>query len=433
MSTDTSRNMAVYIDIPHTYYSRDGILKKRDIIPLDTEEPKSKNFKGEIKLRVQSDAFDGNELMNNTIKYTPSMTEALACLRQTRADIPDLTYPEDALQHFNDIHDRLGRWVQQPNHKPHRAVGYRGPWIENRWISHFQQELESKNYSDISDVFGPYIPIFIPWTDIWVKNRHTYPKDLVSAMKDLLRENVLYITINQNADGFVGRCTEFNDLQSKFSITVLSAGGYGHVPIPLLKQPEKTLQKIPLDERKHLISYVGKNTNAPNHMREEMIAQNNHFYYYGKKWRNVMAQSKFSLCPRGYGRTSYHVMEALQMGLIPIQVYQDEPWLPYENLMKNISYTVNSENLPDLITQLSKMPDSEIAKIEKRIETLRNDYFSFEGALMQISKFMLNPKSSELVCQAMPLDSGSKNKKPKSCRHGRRRKRSSRQRNRPSI
>ena len=57
-------------------------------------------------------------------------------------------------------------------------------------------------------------------------------------MQNLLREDVLYITVSQNADGFVGRCEEFQHLQDKFHITVLSAGGYGHVPIPLLKQQE---------------------------------------------------------------------------------------------------------------------------------------------------------------------------------------------------
>jgi len=341
-----------------------------------------------------------------TIADRPSMRKALECLRHTKPELPDLSYPHDAFQHFHHIHHRLGRWVQEADHESHRKYGYEGPWIENRWISHFQQELESNNYS-LPDVFGPYIPIFIPWTDLWVNltGKNTYPKDLVVAMKDLLREDVLYITVSQNADGFVGRCSEFSDLQSKFQITVLSAGGYGHVPIPLLMQPEIPV-KIPLDKRNHLISYVGSNKNAPKNMRMKMNAQNNHYYYYGKKWREVMAQSKFSLCPRGYGRTSFHLMEALQMGLIPIQVYQDQSWLPYGNLMKNISYSVTLENLPDLISQLSNMPDSEIVAMEDQIVKLREDYFSFQGALKQIAKFMLNPRSSQLECQALPSDSG---------------------------
>ncbi len=123
-------------------------------------------------------------------------------------------------------------------------------------------------------------------------------------MKKLLRKDVMYITVSQNADGFVGRCTEFEQIQRDYHITILSAGGYGHVPIPLLKQPEKLRSTIPMDKRKHLVSYVGSDKNAPGDMRRKMIDQNNHFYYKGKQWREIMTTSRFSLCPRGYGRTS---------------------------------------------------------------------------------------------------------------------------------
>ncbi len=389
-------------------------LIERTTLPRETEQ-RSDGI--EIFVKTENDMF------NKTYSGFPEMEKALECLRQSKPDLPDLSYPPDALEHFNHIHDRLRKWVQKPKHRPHRAVKYRGPWIENRWITHFQKELESKNHT-LSDVFGPYIPIFIPWTDIWVKNKFQYPRELTLAMKDLLREDVMYITVSQNADGFVGRCTEFANLQMKYQITVLSAGGYGHVPIPLLKQPEKLRRKIPIEKRNHLISYVGSSKNAPYEMREKMIAQKNHFYYYGKKWKQVMEESKFSLCPRGYGRTSYHVMEALQMGLIPIHVYiqGDKPWLPYENIMKNISYSVTNEQLPELVTLLTNMPDSEIANIEETIGKLRQDYFTFEGVLKQISKFMLDPMGSDLICQAIPSDSGSKNKKTKSCNRRRRKR-----------
>ena len=130
-----------------------------------------------------------------------------------------------------------------------------------------------------------------------------------------------------------------------------------------------------------------------------------------------MEQSKFSLCPRGYGRTSYHVMETLQMGLIPIQVYleKDQPWLPYGEIMQNISYAVTTTELPKLIRQLAKLPNATIARMEETIETMREDYFSFQGVLQQIGKFMVNPTSSALVCQAITPDAKSGNSLMKSC------------------
>ncbi len=78
-------------------------------------------------------------------------------------------------------------------------------------------------------------------------------------------------------------------------------------------------------------------------------------------------------------------------------------------IMKNISYTVTNENSPDLITELSNMPDSEIERMEEKIKTVRH-YFTYESVFEQISKFMLNPRSSELLCQAFHSDSGTQTK-----------------------
>ena len=131
----------------------------------------------------------------------------------------------------------------------------------------------------------------------------------------------MYITVSQNADGFGGRCTEFEQMQKRYHMTILSAGGYGHVPIPLLKQPENLAPRIPIENRKHLISYVGSSKNAPGDMRSKMIAQNNHFYYKGSKWREIMSDSKFSLCPRGYGRTSVSFQVGNYKYVIPEMMY----------------------------------------------------------------------------------------------------------------
>lgn len=211
--------------------------------------------------------------------------------------------------------------------------------------------------------------MFIPWTDIWLKWKFKYPKDLIDALGDVLRDDVLYITVVQMDEGFVGNCWQLYQWQNEKHITVLSTGGYGHLSIPLLKQPEPALR--PKISRQHVVSYVGS--------VGEML-EPGYYYYLGDEWRNVMAQSKFSLCPRGVGRTSFHVFESLQMGLIPIQVYEDEdePWLPHGDLMNNVSFAVTVSELPTLVEKLSIMSDSEVTAMEANIDDLRNVYFSFD-------------------------------------------------------
>ena len=49
------------------------------------------------------------------------MAQALECLRQTKPDLPDLIYPDDAYEHYQEIHTKLDSWTQKSNHKPHKG------------------------------------------------------------------------------------------------------------------------------------------------------------------------------------------------------------------------------------------------------------------------------------------------------------------------
>lgn len=59
------------------------------------------------------------------------------------------------------------------------------------------------------------------------------------------------------------------------NLLVLSAGGFGHVPIPLMKQEEPALapatRNTPPDARRHFVSYVGSLGNAPHDLRDRMV------------------------------------------------------------------------------------------------------------------------------------------------------------------
>ena len=109
---------------------------------------------------------------------------------------------------------------------------------------------------------------------------------------------------------------------------VLSSGA-GHVPIPLLKQPEAVLGETGRNGKKaadhrYFASFVGKIENGP--VREELLSiilaeqqkqlekdderrerkdllnRRRLHYHYGPDWRSVVSASTYSLCPRGHGR-----------------------------------------------------------------------------------------------------------------------------------
>lgn len=400
---------------------------------------------------------------------TPTTTQDLLA---TTTEQQLLHYPADADAHFHEIHRRMAPWAQHAHHRFHEAAGYAGPWIENRWISHFEPKAfynsnatddsdhdnsdnnnsSSTRISCLSDHFGPYIPIFLPWVDHWVQHRRfRYPDGFLDTLLAVLRPNVPYITVSQNDEGLMGRRREFDHAALLPNLLVLSAGGYGHVPIPLFKQDEAVVSNgKPVGSRSIGISYVGSLTNAPKDMRlrlhEHLLlslpsssstntptssssntasssSNSNSYnftyeYYYGLDWRNVSADSRFSLAPRGYGRTSYHLMETLQMGLIPVHVYTDVPWVPYSDLfLREIGFVarmdgVYEDDIDGVLSRLKAMTVAEIELRERRIASLRKSHFSASGALSQIELFLRMGSSSssssgtssvsDLRCQALP-------------------------------
>jgi hypothetical protein len=428
-----------------------------------------------------------------------SLDQPLSCLQQTTPNVT-LLYPDDAEFHFQEIRIKLAQWAQHENHTMHTWSGYSGPWIENYWISKFESlydtrllqllllhENDDTDHNDtdeeasssfcLSDLYGPYIPIFIPWVDQFVNN-WGYPNSFVRALKSVLRPNVPYITVSQNDEGIASNHRRLKQFHEEFpNLLVLSAGGYGHVPIPLFKQPEPVLQdSIDVSNRPTVLSYVGSLVNAPHDMRQRMhddltqlsmaaavvlqqqeqqqrppdpeqpLLQSNqssllfstslssaattttttrqpsppqqhhqqqqvslYQFFYGDDWRTVMAHSKLSLVPRGNGRTAFHLMETLQMGLVPVVVYSDVPWIPYlDFLVKNQSslvYMVQYQNLSHFVQhdllQHTMMTNDEIAKKEVQIRSLRDSHFSYEGVLQQIQAFLWG-KPNDLQCTQLP-------------------------------
>jgi hypothetical protein len=365
------------------------------------------------------------QLTQSSNSCSVNLSIALECLQRTKPSIV-LEYPNDPIEHFNEIRNAMLPWAQHHgDHHYHEGINYNGPWIENYWISHFEalwNETTSSNNNNndtttnascISDYFGPFIPIFVPWVDQLINHGNRYPSGMVEAFLSVLRPNVPYVTVSQCDIGITYDQTI--DMRSIPNLLVFSAGGYGHVPIPLLKQDEARNNDLDVANRTIGISYVGSLVNEPHGMRQQMHddmllyneSASNFFvyeYYYGEDWKHVMRNSRFSLVPRGYGRSAYHLMETVQMGLVPVYVYypNDVPWVPYADLFQEIGYVTDAASLPNLIQkQLQHVTLDEIRRREQQMETIRTSHFSYEGVLDHIGHFLIGA-TNDLRCQALP-------------------------------
>mmetsp|Transcript_124858 Transcript_124858/g.364665 ORF Transcript_124858/g.364665 Transcript_124858/m.364665 type:complete len:389 (+) Transcript_124858:87-1253(+) len=352
------------------------------------------------------------------------LSRALDCLKKTTPSVR-LEYPEDAEQHMEEIREAFRPFFRGFVYSYH---------VEDMWMAEFLRQWENRpNGTRLHDLFGPYIPIFTVWVDPWFKNgRRTfgYPTAFMQAFKKVIRKNVPYIAVSQNDEGIAGK-QEIN-LTEYSNILVLSAGGHGHVPVPLIKTHRQTLKEVlksydedlklqskrkPPGLRRYFVSYVGSIEHAPHRMRERMkdavdrfaVSRNltDQVLFYrapreDRSWGDVMLSSRFSLVPRGYGRTAYHLVETIQRGLIPILVYTDIPWLPYGDKLSHIAFSSTVENLPSLLDQLHGMSDDELSAREAAMATLARSHFSRAGVAEQIQNFMTG--SSDLTCQQLPAN-----------------------------
>ena len=356
-----------------------------------------------------------------------NMEPVMQCLRLTTPELQTLKYPKDAEEHFEALHKVLTPWLEFPGLK-YCLNHFCGPWIENQWMAAgfmSQNRSGKKSRKRLAEDFGPFIPILMPWTDLFNTNHQEYDRMLQTLQKSL-RPDVAYITIAQFTAGLLGRQYGKSDqnfakrldfMKTIPNVLVVSPAGYGHVPIPHLLRELKFLDGSvfkPIAKRDLLVSFLGNYATDHKNFRTRVRKRvNEQCKSLGVKcdmhdakenstvWQQIAANSKVSLSPRGLGRTSFHLYEILNLGLIPIHVYYDAPWLPYPDLYHKIGFSTDLDGLPNLLKKINDMDLQELERMEEQIRSFKATHFTYEGVLNQISLFMKNG-GSDLRCQKLP-------------------------------
>ncbi len=287
-------------------------------------------------------------------------------------------------------------------------AGYSGPWIERHWINHF-----CCNRSVMRD-FGGLVPLFVQWTDM---SSHTgdgwYHSIAFKRFFSMLRPNVLYVTVSQNDNGINNiRSHKFPLPTETWNIFVISAGGYGHMPIPLLIK-ELQVQPVP-SVYPTFISFVGT-MHSWSTVRHQMMkvvhdVTTRHGligkHYSGQEWLRVMNQSLLNLTPRGYGRSAFHIYETIQLGYIPVYIYNDHMWLPYKGSPSHLTSFGFAVHVNQFATWLDDMATKQLNVEELRTIMLkyRESHYTFKGVLQQLEYFFKQDQRCDLVCHRHPDD-----------------------------
>lgn len=268
---------------------------------------------------------------------------------------------------------------------PHKYQGYQGPWIEDFFYKYWATNSIKSHFT--------YLPIF--WTDFFLHSQvHKYsPKEfekishqITHILQQVILPDHLYFTVLEY-DHPIWDWHQFPK-----NVLVFSAGGSGDIPIPLLKGSPQ----FRCPPKEIFVSFMGRLDGASNtgNLRQQMYDKLKDFAYFGQgsNWRSVMDKSTFTLCPRGLGRASFRLYEAISVGSIPIYIWDDIEWLPYKDVLdwSEIAISVNVQDInkvPDLINAHST---EDICRKQQRMAELYSEFFTLEAVCRNILRMLNN-------------------------------------------
>jgi hypothetical protein len=249
--------------------------------------------------------------------------------------------------------------------------------------------------------------IYIPalWTNFQIEGWfQTYKPIMQTHLDEWISQNPSetgYFTVVQYDDGPLLKLPEN---------TIVYGACSNDVPIPLIYEDvNNTLEsftKKTFNEKLILCSFVGNitsNTVLPN-VRDiimKTFVNNNNFKMINSGgWTpnvnttlqsifiNTTIDSKFAFAPRGYGRGSFRFFECFKLGTIPIYVWNDKNWLPFQNI-------INYEKL------CISIHISEIATLENRLcaidETMYNSMIQYYHEIEHL--FELNGMTTQIISE----------------------------------
>ena len=226
-----------------------------------------------------------------------------------------------------------------------------------------------------------YLPIF--WTNLQNHPGFQQMKPKYNALLQTALQSMpatVYFTIVQHDDG------PLLDLPPH---TIIFGACTGSIPLPLIYEDSsnRLLQEARL-EKTYLASFVGSLTHPVREQLCNAIKDNDDMFCQGKKgWSSsvpheaadqfvsITLQSKFCLAPRGYGRSSFRFVEAMLLDTIPVYIWDDLCWLPYQEHIDYSAFSIciqekEMNKTHEILSQISEERYKEMKEAMQQIRPL---------------------------------------------------------------
>lgn len=289
---------------------------------------------------------------------------------------------------------------------------------------HSRVGLEAGVHQELRRVAGVNPPL--PWTYIpihWFASTQRQSRrlkipefklvpEIQNFLDSTLKPGLNYFTVSQCDDGIYERLPP--------NVLNFNAGGEGDIPIPLLCDPHPKTQVNSSLLRTNLASFVGNfacggpiltgkhreqsswdpqgiGARTREAMRltfrgkpgVEMRQQDHGNQRACDDFRFSLQRCQFALAPRGYGRTSFRMYEAIEFGAIPVYIYT-EPWLPFADVLNWNTFAMlcHVDELPKLETRLRSIQPRQQERMRETGRRIFNSFFTYAGVAENIYRIL---------------------------------------------
>ena len=272
----------------------------------------------------------------------------------------------------------------------HTYAGYSGPWLENQFFQSFINTWQVTR----TPLRRIYVPI--AWTDCLHKG--SLREDVQDTL-DGLNPIFDYFSVSQ-LDLAFGHPDLRLELPADLDFILYSAGGpppgIAHrnsllrvIPVPLLKE-----ELVPTGLVKSIA--VSSQSSLTHPLRREIYSahwRNFLFLNPGDDWKVVLESSEFALAPRGFGITSFRMYEAIQLGTVPVYVWELEKWLPYQELVDWNSLAIIAE-ASDIASLTSLIQAANISLMQEALKAHKH-MFTYNFTIQYIKDHVSHDNSKE--------------------------------------
>ena len=245
-----------------------------------------------------------------------------------------------------------------------------GPYLE---------EMVVENSRMVGDRY--LIPVF--WTNVYKEGKNQLLQSLISQL-DVTKK---YYCVCTHDDAPLETLPP--------NTMVFSAGGNNTntIPIPLVVSPVPVSENIKKDIE---ASFVGSYTH-PLRAYMQRFCPEGYVTHMDPQWSERVTQerfeafqdrsmrSRFMLCPRGYGPTSYRLYEAFQYGAVPVYI-SDRFWLPWSEDLEwdKLIIKITPDKIPSMQSIISSLSEEKRMTMVEYAKDIYEEFFSLRGVVNKI-------------------------------------------------